>query len=298
MFRVPFSGKRYPIVFMRGRPQHRSTPYRNIWFFVRGYNSVKHRMDEFKRIASTLKDGFILFGYSSLVLEAIRLMDLANLRFPIKAVMATGERMPEHEREYIEKTTGVRFFSIYAARECGNLGFECEEKQLHINEEWAYFELVDESGKPVPEGEEGKVVVTMFDNRIMPFIRYDMGDRGKFGAPCPCGRTLRTISFRGRTIELVELEEGRTVSLLDICAVLDRYWRVLRQFQIVQVGRNSFVIKIVATEEFNTVQHKIERVLIGLMHPHTHITWERVEQIEEGGGGKAVYFVRNFENKT
>jgi phenylacetate-CoA ligase len=164
---------------------------------------------------------------------------------------------------------------------------------MHINEERLYIEITDGEGNRLPAGKEGKIIFTTFDNRVMPFIRYDAGDRGIIdGMSCPCGRTLRTIRFTGRSAEIIELPGERQVSLLHIAAAFDIYWNVVRQFQIVQHDPASFVIKVIPGPFFKEAHDKLEERLIRLLHPSVHITWDIVESIPEGPSGKAVYFVR------
>jgi phenylacetate-CoA ligase len=51
----------------------------------------------------------------------------------------------------------------YGTAECGCLGYECErEEGLHVPED-AYVELCDpQTGEPVPPGELGEIVLTLF----------------------------------------------------------------------------------------------------------------------------------------
>ena len=293
-FRTATSGKRFPVVYLRARARNGFTPYKHYWFFLRGFHGVKNRIDQFRELAVRFKRGFILYGYSSSVLEVARQMEQNRIALPLKAVMATGESIGDSDRLFIERITGCEFFRVYASREAGYLAYECPLHTLHLSEEWAYFEVVDEEGKPLPAGKEGRILVTTFDNRIMPFIRYDLGDRGIIhDEPCPCGRTLRTITFRGRTAELIELEGGRVVSLLDICATIDKYWDGVRQFQLVQKSKREFVLKIVKGPRFEELKSDLGSALARLLDSRVDITWEFVETIPEAKSGKATNFMKN-----
>jgi hypothetical protein len=50
---------------------------------------------------------------------------------------------------------------------------------LKLVEEKCYVEIVDDDGNVVPDGEEGFIVVTDFNNDLTPVLRYKSGDRGK-----------------------------------------------------------------------------------------------------------------------
>ncbi len=73
-----------------------------------------------------------------------------------------------------------------------------------------YFEIVDEeTGEPMPEGEEGLVVVTHLDRRGTVLLRYVVGDIASFSEePCPhCGRRGGRITGQPmRTHDLINLK--------------------------------------------------------------------------------------------
>ncbi len=295
IFRTATYGKRYPIVYMRSKQRHGFTFYKHFWFFLKGYTSVEYRMDEFKALGERFKDGFVLYGYTSWVVEVVRHMEKLQMVLPIKAVMVAGEHLVPDDRAFIERVLKVPLYTLYASREVGFLGYECEKHKMHISEDWAVVEVVDENGVPVAHGKEGRIVVTVLDNYVMPFIRYELGDVGSIDRePCACGRTFRTLSFRGRTVELIQLEDNRVVSLLDIAYALGTYKDAIRQYQIIQTSAISFVMKVVRGPSFDTHKEFLEPMMVRLLHPRAQVRWEFVEVIPEASSGKAVYFLRDF----
>src|SRR3989344_792112 len=178
------------------------------------------------------------------------------------------------------------------------LGFECAHRRIHINEDVAYyFEITDDYGIPLPVGESGRLIVTGFENRVMPFIRYDTGDIGVIREDqCQCGRTLRTIEFQGRQAKLLHVGDARKVSLTDISVLFNMYYDAIRQYQIVRTGECSFTMRIVRGVQFDEEKTKnelMERFKFHI-HPHVQIEWEIIDSIPEGPNGKAVYFVDAF----
>jgi phenylacetate-CoA ligase len=252
-------------------------------------------MDDFRQFGRRFPKGFILYGYTSWVLEVVREMEKFRMDLPIRAVVVAGEHLTVSDRRYIERITKTKLFTLYASREVGFLGFECEFHNMHINEEWAFVEIVDDRGLPLPSGQEGRIVVTTFDNRVMPFIRYDIGDVGVISdMPCACDRKLRTITFLGRAAERIELEDGRVVSLLDIAYALGSYKDSVRQYQIIQTSKISFTIRIVPGPLFGSNKENLDSLMVRMLHPRVQLQWEFVESIVEAKSGKAVYFVRDF----
>lgn len=238
--------------------------------------------------------GFILYGYTSSFVELARRLAEAGVTLPIKAVVATGESLREADRALVERELNTIFVLTYATWEVKWIGHECEHKNIHINEEYVYVEIVDESGTPLPLGKEGRVVVTSFDSEAMPFIRYATGDRGVLSdEPCPCGRTLRRMSVSGRQTDVVETV-GRHVPLFELSTAFDTYAEAVRQYQITQTSTLAFSIKVVATHDFQRLRPSLENKLVRVLHPEARITWDIVEEIPQAPSGKAKYFMRTF----
>ena len=99
-------------------------------------------------------------------------------------------------------------------------------------EENAVIEILDEQGDPLPDGEEGEIVVTSLSNFAMPLIRYKIGDRGCFlKEACSCDDPGKVL----------KLTTGRSNDW-----VVDR---AILQFQVIQHAVDKFTIKLVIDEE-------------------------------------------------
>jgi phenylacetate-CoA ligase len=293
MFRVAGRGTRFPILSMRARHRNDFAFKNSEFFYARGYNGIRHRLDDFIERASSYSSGVILYSFPSMLAELARLVSERGVSLPVRAIIASAEEMRPHVRAMIEQTFGAEAHMCYGTRELGWLAFECERHRLHINEESVLIEIVDASGKAAPAGAEGRIVVTPFDQRVMSFIRYFSGDLGAMETdPCPCGRTLRTMRVKGRESQMIELEGGRIVSLLELASHFDAYFEAVRHYQIIQTGSLSFIMRIVAGPSFAETRDALHDVLVRLLHPRAQITWETVEAIAPAPSGKAIYFVR------
>src|SRR5699024_10988052 len=72
-----------------------------------------------------------------------------------------------------------------------------------------------QSGRPVPDGEYGELVLTTLSRRGMPLVRYRTGDRGRFLMdPCGCGCLKpRLEEVKGRLDDGVVLPDGSLLSI-------------------------------------------------------------------------------------
>jgi phenylacetate-CoA ligase len=107
----------------------------------------------------------------------------------------------------------------------------------------AYVEIVDpQTGKPLPPGEPGEVVVTMF-NPVYPLIRFGTGDLSAYtDEPCPCGRTApRLTRIMGRVDQLTKVK-GMFVHPSQADQVVARFDQVVRYQIVVTREQNSDIM--------------------------------------------------------
>ncbi len=133
---------------------------------------------------------------------ALRLAEVAREenfdldQIPLRLAIHAGEpgaNVPA-TKQRIEKTWGIKCFDHAGASEIGAHSFECTEQPggIHVNESEFIVEVVDpKTLDPVPEGEEGELILTNLSRIGFPIIRYRTGDLVRLNqAPCACGRTF------------------------------------------------------------------------------------------------------------
>jgi phenylacetate-CoA ligase len=131
----------------------------------------------------------------------------ADLR--LRAGFFGAEPWTDGMRGEIERGLGLEAFDNYGLTELGGPGVavECRRHDgLHVFEDHYYPEVVDpETGRPLPAGRPGELVLTSLTREASPVIRYRTRDRTVLvDEPCACGspfRRMRTI--HGRTDDML-----------------------------------------------------------------------------------------------
>ncbi|HWB66044.1 MAG TPA: hypothetical protein VG708_04365 [Mycobacteriales bacterium] len=109
-------------------------------------------------------------------------------------------------------TAGAECFPYLGAACANRLG-------SHLAEDFTHVQALGEDGKPVPDGEWGRLVVTTFgrDNFL---IRYDLEEAAKLDASdCGCGATHKRGWWGGRFKDLLATQ-GKSLMLNDIDAAI------------------------------------------------------------------------------
>ncbi|HOL20451.1 MAG TPA: phenylacetate--CoA ligase [Candidatus Hydrogenedens sp.] len=117
---------------------------------------------------------------------------------PLKIGIFGAEPWSNAMRDYIEREANIKAYDIYGLSEIigPGVGIECVcQDGLHILEDHFYPEIINpETLEPLPEGEEGELVLTTLSKKAMPMLRYRTRDITAFYTePCACGRTIRKI---------------------------------------------------------------------------------------------------------
>ncbi len=123
-------------------------------------------------------------------------IDLREL--PIRAGIFGAEPWTAGMRKYVEENAGIEAFDIYGLSEIIGPGvaIECPcHSGLHIYEDHFYPEIIDpDTGRVLPDGEYGELVLTTLSKYAMPMIRYRTRDLTRIiPGRCACGRTIRRI---------------------------------------------------------------------------------------------------------
>jgi phenylacetate-coenzyme A ligase PaaK-like adenylate-forming protein len=164
-------------------------------------------------------------------------------------IISSAEPLSPENRRLIQQAFGVPPRNNYGCSEGGVMGYECRYGRMHINADWIIFEPVDVGHNLVPASQlSDHTLITNLANRVMPIIRYELGDRVTPSAQrCACGITLPVISVEGRTDEILRFKSprGELVAVLPLAlwSVLKETPGVLR-FQAIQTSPEDLKIRL------------------------------------------------------
>ena len=152
-------------------------------------------------------------SYALLLAEEIEKRGVKD-KICLKKGVIGSERWGPKMRARIANELGVELYDIYGLTEVYGPGIaiNCEyETGMHYFDDFLYFEVIDpKTGKVLPDGELGELVITTLQKEGAPLIRYRTHDLTRIipdDVPCPCGRTLPRIDvILGRTDDMVKVK--------------------------------------------------------------------------------------------
>jgi len=128
--------------------------------------------------------------------------------FKLQCALVWGEPLLPEVRNTLEQDYGIRLADGIGVGVGLDLGCYCGQRNgFHITEE-QFVEIVEpDTGKQLPPGEVGALLVTGFSNNAFPMIRYMTGDLSSLiTEPCPCGRTSpRLTGILGRVGDSIKV---------------------------------------------------------------------------------------------
>ena len=114
-------------------------------------------------------------------------------------------------REYIKRELGVSLYDIYGLTEIygPGIGISCDENSgMHYWDDYVYIEIVDpKTLQPVPDGEEGEIVITTLVKEGAPLLRFRTHDISKIiPGECACGSKYPRLDIiKGRSDDMFKV---------------------------------------------------------------------------------------------
>ncbi|MFZ2653601.1 MAG: phenylacetate--CoA ligase, partial [Victivallales bacterium] len=196
-----------------------------------------------------------------------------------------AEPWTEEMRKHIEKASGIKAYDIYGLSEITGpgVGSECEEQDgLHIFEDYFYPEIIEpKTGKVLPDGKEGELVLTTLCKKAMPMIRYRTRDITMIiPGKCRCGRTIRRIRRINRRSDDMLIIRGVNIFPSQIESAILAVEGTLPHYQIVlsrEKGLDQIEVQVEVTEKvFSDKIGALEELKSKLMQALENVTSIRI----------------------
>ncbi len=150
-------------------------------------------------------------SYALLLAEEIARRGIIDQIHLTKGIIGS-ERWGEKMRRRIAAELGVQLYDIYGLTEVygPGIGMSCEyECGMHYWDDYIYCEIIDpKTGKLVPDGQIGELVITTLRKEGAPLIRYRTHDLTRFlPGDCKCGSPYPRIdTLIGRTDDMTKVK--------------------------------------------------------------------------------------------
>ncbi|OPX34216.1 MAG: hypothetical protein B1H11_11275 [Desulfobacteraceae bacterium 4484_190.1] len=155
------------------------------------------------------------YDVSVLISNPTFAMKLAAGGIPsIKILFVGGEPFSSVEgyKEKVQNAFGgdLTIIDSYGMAACMTIARSCRyDTGLHIMDDFVYAEVIDPvTGKSVPHGEKGELVLTHLNKEAAPLLRYRTGDLTFMEQKaCACGRNITLPrGVLGRTDEMLKIK--------------------------------------------------------------------------------------------
>jgi phenylacetate-CoA ligase len=240
----------------------------------------------------------LISGPPSLLAElADELTDADRARIDATRVLTGSERLSASMRARIERGFGCPVADIYGCVELVFIAMEApEERGYRLCEEAVIVEVLAQGASAT----KGEIHLTGLHQWSMPFIRYRLGDDVEVTDGAGPHRLLRAID--GRVTDRFRLPDGRELHGYELGELIERCSLAVRRFQITQVRRDAFHVRLVLATTSPAALAALDRsfrdtlgptiactveVVASLDRPHRKfypfVSYERLEKLRAAG---------------
>lgn len=238
-------------------------------------------------------------GYTSSIVLFAKFLQQKNIILKdicptLKVCVVTSEMLFEEDKLLMESQFGVPIVNEYGASELDLIAFENTNDEWQVNSETIFLEILDENNQPVPNGTEGKIVITSLYNKAHPFIRYEIGDIGILDERSTFKKPILK-KLIGRTNDIAVLPSGKKSPGLTFYYVTKSIIEDdgnVKEFVVVQNKIDTFEIQYVSEKELSEAEiEKIQKAITVYLESDLFFSFTRKEVLTRNKSGKLKQFV-------
>lgn len=189
-----------------------------------------------------------MFGFPSILNSIASYINNNNIHINgLEYIECMGEVLFPHVRANLSKAFCTAHVSnMYGSTETGVIALECPFGHMHILEQNCIVEV----------SPNNSLILTSLVNRIMPFIRYEIGDIAFVkNVECKCGyNSLCIDELKGRNNDFVMLENNNCISAMSLIHIFeslnDEFIDLIRSFIITQEKYDYFVVDMEINKKY------------------------------------------------
>lgn len=243
-------------------------------------------------------------GYTSSIVLFAKFLQKKNIVLTsvcptLKCCVVTSEMLFDEDKILMEKQFGVPIINEYGASELDLIAFQNRNDEWQINSETLFVEILDENNNVLPNGKEGRIVITSLYNKAHSFIRYDIGDIGILDEKSTLKKPILK-KLIGRTNDIAILPSGKKSPGLTFYYVTKSIIEDdgnVKEFVVKQTKIDTFDIEYVSQKELDNNQIKtIEKAISTYLENGLHFNFIRKEKLTRSKSGKLKQFVSLIKN--
>ena len=212
----------------------------------------------------------------------------------LKVCIVTSEMLFEEDKKLLEMQFNVPVINEYGASELDVIAFQDLNDDWLVNAETLFVEILDENNMPVPNGQQGKIVVTSLYNFAHPMIRYDVGDYGVLDEKSTAKKPLLK-KLVGRTNDFAVLPSGKKPAGMTFYSITKKLFDGdgnVKEFVIKQTKLDTFEIDYTSERPLNDNEiEKMKQVFSTFLEPGLNYVVNRRNQLDRGTTGKLKQFI-------
>lgn len=243
-------------------------------------------------------------GYTSSIVLFAKFLQKKNIVLTsvcptLKCCVVTSEMLFDEDKILMEKQFGIPIINEYGASELDLIAFQNRNDEWQINSETLFVEILDENNNVLPNGKEGRIVITSLYNKAHSFIRYDIGDIGILDEKSTLKKPILK-KLIGRTNDIAILPSGKKSPGLTFYYVTKSIIEDdgnVKEFVVKQTKIDTFDIEYVSQKELDNNQIKtIEKAISTYLENGLHFNFIRKEKLTRSKSGKLKQFVSLIKN--
>lgn len=218
----------------------------------------------------------------------------------VQSLLVVGAPLTPRARRSLKEELGVGDLFEGAGNPEGLIAMECAQHLgHHYFVDACYVEIIDPAtGRPLPPGHRGSVVVSTLVPHGTVHLRYDTEDVGEmFPEPCRCGRTWPVLEIYDRRANLFRVGE-RELLWYDVRECLDEAPELIGvPFAVIRRSGGSPELRVAIQEPapgaIASLAPRLEELVAARLHVPLRATW--VETLPDRWKGVTVIDEKDWE---